>query len=389
MMPIVVPAKSIPPFRVMAILARARELEARGRPIIHMEIGEPDFATPEPIVAAGIRALKTGDMHYTQAAGIPELRESIAQFYDDCYGLQISPSRIIITPGATGALLLVLAALVRAGDHVLVTDPGYPCQRHIVEVMGGVAIPIPLDAPYQLSENLLAHWWDDRTQALVLASPANPTGALIADETLNRVVNSVTERGGALIVDEIYHGLTYERSAQSALAFSDDVFVINSFSKYFNMTGFRLGWLVVPQPYVNELEQIAQNLFLACSTIAQRAALAAFLPETTAILEARREEFKTRRDLLLPRLTEIGFEVAAPPEGAFYIYAGCGKFTADSAAFCEELLQEAGVALTPGVDFGGHRGREHVRFAYTVKSIQLLDGASRIADFLSASRRGR
>lgn len=376
-------AKFIEPFRVMAILARSRELEAQGRSIIHMEIGEPDFPTPQPILDAGIRALEKGDVHYAQAAGIPELREAIAEFYGNRYRIRIAPSRVIVTPGASGALALVLAAITGSGDHVLVTDPGYPCHRHVVAVMGGVAIGVPLEAEarYELNEELLARHWSDRSLGLILASPANPTGALQPDETLNAIIEALRVRGGVLISDEIYHGLTYERDAQTALAYSDEVFVINSFSKYFHMTGWRLGWLIAPPQYVSVLESLAQNLFLASSTLAQRAALAAFLPETLSILEARREELRSRRDALVPALGGLGFDIRAIPHGAFYVYAGCGRFTCDSGTFCDRLLEDAGVAITPGADFGRFRAKEHVRFAYTATTGRLMEGVRRIGQF--------
>lgn len=375
--------KSIEPFRVMAILARARELEARGRSIIHMEIGEPDFPTPAPIVEAATRAISGGNVHYAQTCGIPELREAIARHYEEQYRVQVSPSRVIVTPGASGALTLILAALIEPGDRVLVTTPGYPCHRNIVAVMRGEAIEIPLEAAerYQLNAEALARFWDPRTRALILASPSNPTGAVATGEALAAIARFVRSRGGVLIADEVYHGLTYGCSAPTALA--GDVVVINSFSKYFNMTGWRLGWLISPQHWTGALDRLAQNLFLASSTVAQRAALAAFLPETRAILEARRREFERRRDVLLPALAEIGFDVPFAPDGAFYVYAGCGTFTTNSTRFCESLLEQAGVAITPGEDFGRYRGQEHVRFAYTTPCAELLEGVRRIRQFVA------
>ncbi|MGH8728162.1 MAG: aminotransferase class I/II-fold pyridoxal phosphate-dependent enzyme, partial [Burkholderiales bacterium] len=266
--------------------------------------------------------------------------------------------------------------------RVLVTDPGYPCHRHVAGVMGGEAVKVPLDKRHQLSEEVVTNFWDDRSRALILASPSNPTGALTSDKTLAAITDFVRSRDGALISDEIYHGLTYGRDAPSALVFSDQVFVINSFSKYWGMTGWRLGWLIGPPSFAAELERLAQNLFLASSTIAQHAALAAFLPETLAIVEDRRKEFHSRRDLMLPALADTGFEIDARPEGAFYIYARCTRFSPDSAVFCDELLEKAGVALTPGIDFGSHRAHEHLRFAYTANSARLMEAIQRIGNFV-------
>ncbi|HMK13981.1 MAG TPA: aminotransferase class I/II-fold pyridoxal phosphate-dependent enzyme, partial [Burkholderiales bacterium] len=274
----------IQPFHVMALLARARELEAQGRSIIHMEIGEPDFPTPQPIIAAGISALQTGNIHYTPALGLPQLRGAIADFYLDRYGVSISPARIIVTPGASGALLLALAILINPGEKVLMSDPGYPCNRHFVRLIESVPIGIGTDSAtgYQLTSELIAKHWDAMTSAVMIASPANPTGTLLDLENLRAIVEKVHVLGGKLIADEIYHGLVYQGEATTALSISDEVFVINSFSKYFGMTGWRLGWLVAPEIYVRNADKLAQNIFLAASTPAQYAALAAFQPETIA-----------------------------------------------------------------------------------------------------------
>ncbi|MBI2509285.1 MAG: aminotransferase class I/II-fold pyridoxal phosphate-dependent enzyme [Betaproteobacteria bacterium] len=324
----------IEPFHVMALLARARELEAQGRSIIHMEIGEPDFPTPEPILRAGIRALEKGELYYTPATGLPALREAISRFYRLRYGVEVPASRILVTTGASGALLLACAALVNPGDEVLIADPGYPCNRNFVRAMEGVARAVAVHAAddYQLAPGHLGRNWGGRTVAAIVASPSNPTGTLVSSERLSAMAEFARERGGALIVDEIYHGLVYEGDYTTALAFSENSFIINSFSKYFQMTGWRLGWLVAPQHYVPEIDKLAQNLYLAAPTPAQYAALAAFEPETLAILEKRRQEFQARRDYLVPGLRELGFEVPVMPQGAFYIYAGCGNLARDSYA---------------------------------------------------------
>ena len=377
----------IQPFHVMALLARARELEAQGRSIIHMEIGEPDFPTPHPVVAAGIRALQQGNIHYTPALGLPQLREAIATFYLKRYGLRISPARIIVTPGASGALLLALGILVNSGDKVLISDPGYPCNRHFARLIESVPVSIVTSAAngYQLTSELIAQHWEATTAAAIIASPANPTGTLLGAQNLRLIVEEVRALGGALIADEIYHGLVYDGEATSALSVSDGVFVINSFSKYFGMTGWRLGWLVAPESCVHDADKLAQNIFLAASTPAQYAALAAFQPDSIAILEQRRAEFKLRRDYLLPAVRKLGLEVPVNPQGAFYLYADSSRYADDSETFAWEILERAGVAVAPGVDFGSHEARQHVRFSYTTSLENLMEGIRRLEIFLHNS----
>jgi len=374
----------IQPFYVMALLARARELEAQGRSIVHMEIGEPDFITPQPIIDAGIRALEEGRTHYTPALGLQALRAAIARYYRDRYGVEVSARRIIVTPGASGALQLVTGVLVNPDDAVLMADPGYPCNRHFVRLAEGRAVPIPVGAAtaYQLTAELIEQHWTANSMAALVGSPSNPTGTLVDRDSLERMIACVGERGGRLIVDEIYHGLIYDDPVTTALALSDEVFVINSFSKYFGMTGWRIGWLVAPEAYVDAVDRLAQNIFLAAPTPAQHAALAAFAPETIAILEQRREEFRRRRDYLLPALRALGFDIPVTPQGAFYLYAGCGRFTDDSYGFAMEVLEQAGVAITPGRDFGRHAPEKHVRFAYTTSLENLQEGVRRLAAFL-------
>jgi aspartate/methionine/tyrosine aminotransferase len=374
---------AIQPFYVMDVLARARALERQGRSIIHMEIGEPDFPTSPRIVEAGIAALRAGRTHYTQAAGLPELRQAIAASYAP--GARPDPERVIVTPGASGALALIFAALLDPGDQVLLADPGYPCNRHFVRLFDGEAVSIPVDAStdYQLTADLIRRHWSTRTVAVLLASPSNPTGTLVPDTELHRIVRTVAELGGQLVVDEIYHGLTYGVAARSALHHSSDVFVLNSFSKYYGMTGWRLGWLVAPTAYVSAIDRLAQNVFLASSTVAQYAALAAFDPVVQAELEERRSEFAVRRDYLLPALRALGFDIPVVPQGAFYLYADCSRFTRDSEAFARELLEQKGVAITPGLDFGEYRARQHVRISYANTLGNLREGVRRIADHLA------
>ncbi|MCB1776761.1 MAG: pyridoxal phosphate-dependent aminotransferase [Candidatus Competibacteraceae bacterium] len=370
----------IAPFHVMALLARARELEAAGRSIIHMEIGEPDFPTAEPIITAGQQALAEGRTRYTPAAGLPELRQAISHHYQAQYGVEIPLQRILVTPGASGALQLATAVLVNPGDRVLLADPGYPCNRHFVRLVEGEAVGIPVgpETGYQLTAGLVEQYWEARTAAVLLASPSNPTGTVIPPKELAAILATVEARGGRVIMDEIYHGLVYGAPLQTALAHSDHAFVVNSFSKFYGMTGWRLGWLVAPEDHVGAAEKLAQNLFLAASTPAQHAALAAFTPEAQAIFEARRQEFQARRDFLLPALRELGFVIPVMPDGAFYLYADCGRFTDDSYNFALRLLDTAGVAITPGIDFGHHGANQHVRFAYTNAIPQLAEGVERL-----------
>jgi len=374
----------IQPFHVMALLARARELEAGGRSIIHMEIGEPDFVTPSPVVEAGIRALREGRTHYTPAVGLTALRHRLSGFYRERYGIDVGADRIIITPGASAALQLVLSVLVDPGDRVLMADPGYPCNRNFVHLLNGIPVGLPVDADtnYQPDAATVRAAWTGPVAALLVASPSNPTGTLLTEADIRALFAVTQSQGGRLVVDEIYHGLTYDEPAATALAVSADIFVINSFSKYFGMTGWRLGWLVAPGEYVGELDKLAQNLFLAAPTLAQYAALSAFDPENIAILEARRREFRARRDYLLPALRGLGFGIAGTPEGAFYLYADCSRFTDDSYRFSTQLLEETGVAITPGIDFGTHLPERHVRFAYTTSLENLQEGVHRLKAYL-------
>jgi aspartate/methionine/tyrosine aminotransferase len=372
----------IEPFHVMDILARARAMEAQGRSIIHMEIGEPDFPTAPAIVQAGIAALEAGRTHYTPALGLPELRAAIAASYP----AQARPDagRVAVTPGASGALQLIFAALVNSGDQVLMADPGYPCNRHFVSLFEGEPRAIPVDAStgYQLNAELVRRHWTARTVAVLLASPSNPTGTLIAPDEMAKIARAVDERGGVLIVDEIYHGLVYGEEAVTALAHSPNLFVVNSFSKYYGMTGWRLGWLVAPASYIPAIDKLAQNIFLAASTPAQYAALAAYGAGAQQELQKRREIFRDRRDFLLPALRELGFEIPLVPQGAFYLYADCSRFTDDSQAFALRLLDQAGVAITPGLDFGSHRAAQHVRFSYANTLDNLREGVARLREYL-------
>lgn len=378
--------QEIAPFRVMQILAQARALETAGRDIVHMEIGEPDFESPRPVIEAAMRALRDGQTRYTPAAGLPALREAIADYYARRFAVSIDPARVLITPGASGALQLVLGALVDPGDRVVVTDPGYPCNRHMISQLGGVpvALPVSVDDGYAVRPDALQPLIGEGLRALMLASPANPTGNLIGNAEIAALAAQLrTQPDTLLVCDEIYQGLQYDAPPQTALALGDDnIVVINSFSKFFGMTGWRVGWLVAPEGLVEPLERLAQNLFIAAPTPSQFAALAAFEASTMAILEERREAFRQRRDFLYDALTELGFGIGARPAGAFYLYADIRLFADDGETLCRRLLEGGGVAITPGVDFGAHLAGRHVRFAYTTDLERLAIGVERIAAWL-------
>ena len=373
----------IAPFHVMDILARAQALEAAGRDIVHLEIGEPDFATPAPIVEAGVAALRAGHTHYTGALGLPALREAIAGFYATRWQASVDPARVVVTPGASGALLLTLGLLAGPGDEVLMADPGYPCNRHFTRFCDAHAVSIPVDAGsgFQLTLDLIDAHATPATRAVLIASPSNPTGTAISPVELTRIHDWCAARGIALIVDEIYLALTYDGSEHSAARW-DDVFVINSFSKYFQMTGWRLGWLAAPAWAMPDLERLAQNLFLAAPTSTQHAALAAFSPATLTELEIRKAELRDRRDYLLPALRERDFIIPAQPHGAFYLYADCSAHTKDSFPFAQALLEQVGVAVTPGLDFGQHQPQRYLRIAYTQPLPRLVEAITRVGRFL-------
>ena len=381
-------SRAIEPFHVMALLARANELQAAGHDLIHLEIGEPDFTTAAPIIAAGQAALAAGHTRYTAARGLPQLREALAGFYSARYGVTIDPRRILITPGGSGALLLASSLLVDPGKHWLMADPGYPCNRHFLRLIEASAqlVPVGPQQSYQLDAQSISQYWTADSVGALVASPANPTGTLLARDELAALSTALKSLGGHLVVDEIYHGLTYGCDAASVLEVDDDAFVLNSFSKYFGMTGWRLGWLVAPEDAVPELEKLAQNLYISAPSMAQHAALACFEPGTLAILEERRAEFARRRDYLLPALRELGFRIAVEPQGAFYLYADISAFGGDAQAFCRHFLETEYVAFTPGLDFGQHLASQHVRFAYTQSLPRLEQAVERIARGLKSWR---
>lgn len=376
--------RGIPPFHVMELLTRAQELAAQGRDIIHMEVGEPDFPTPPAIVEAARRFLADAQVRYTPALGLPALREAISGFYASHYDAQVPPERIAITAGASGALLLAIAALTNPGDEWLLTDPGYPCNRQFIQAFSGVvnALPVSADSNYQPTPEQVEQAWSAHTTGLLVASPANPTGTLIEQDELARLADLVKARRGTLIVDEIYQGLVYGRPRETVLRQRDDVFVVNSFSKFFGMTGWRLGWLVVPAGYTRAVELLSQHLYIAASTPAQQAALAAFTPETLALLEERRIILDKRRNSLLSGLRSLGMRIDTEPCGAFYIYANIAGLATDSMQLAHRLLEDAGIATTPGLDFGSYRATEHLRVAYTAEIDRMQEAVERIRKVL-------
>jgi aspartate/methionine/tyrosine aminotransferase len=377
-------AAEIQPFEVMDVLSRAHALERAGRHVVHMEIGEPDFTAPEPVVEAGVRALREGRTAYTAALGLPELREAIASHYLSRFSARVDAGNVAVTSGASGGLLTVMALYVDPGEELLVPDPGYPGYRHFVRAFEGRARALPVTARerFQPTVAMVRDAWGPRTKGLILGSPSNPTGTLIDPAELRAIATFIAERGGVLVVDEIYQGLSYGVEPSTAVGLPGDVIVVNSFSKYFCMTGWRLGWVVLPAAGVRGFEKLAQHLFISAPSAAQHAACAAFSPATISVLELRRMEFARRRDFLLPELRKSGLSVAAEPHGAFYIYAECGR---DARRYCMELLEKEAVAATPGVDFGANRTDRHVRFAYTRSMAELEEAASRIRRFAASS----
>jgi aspartate/methionine/tyrosine aminotransferase len=376
-------AAEITAFEVMDVLSRAQALERAGRHVVHMEIGEPDFTAPAPVVEAGVRALREGRTAYTATLGLAALRETIAQHYATKFGANVPPERVVITAGASGGLLTVAALYIDAGDEVLVPDPGYPGYRHFVRAFEGRARPLAVTAAhdFQPTAAMVREAWNARTKALILGSPSNPTGTLISRSELDEIARFIAARGGVLIVDEIYQGLVYGAEPWSAVELPGDVVIVNSFSKYFCMTGWRLGWAVLPGAAVRAFEKLAQHLFISAPAAAQYAACAAFSEESIRVLEERRGEFARRRDVLLPALKSAGLAVPAAPHGAFYIYADCGR---DARRFCLDLLEREAVAATPGIDFGANGTERYVRFAYTRAMADLEQAAIGIKRFAAS-----
>jgi aspartate/methionine/tyrosine aminotransferase len=370
----------IAPFHVMEIATHARQLQASGRDVIHMEIGEPDFPSPQPVIDAAQALLASGQIYYTSALGIRPLREAISGHYKRLYGLDIAPERIIVTAGGSAALLLTCAMIVNRDDEILLTDPSYPCNRHFVRVMEGVPRTVAVGAAesYQFTAALIDSAWNAKTKGVLVASPSNPTGTSVRKGELAKIVDCVRAHEGVLISDETYAGLNYGRKPETVLAYTQDAYSINSFSKYFTMTGWRLGWLVAPENRVRDVEKLAQNMYISPAALSQHAAIACFSDAGYAVAEQRRLEFETRRDYFANALKAIGFGIPIMPDAGFFVYADVSRFTKDSEAFCTDILERTGVAFAPGIDFGEYRSREHVRMAYAVGLEKLKDGVMRL-----------
>lgn len=388
-------ANRIEPFYVMEVAkaasALAREVAHGERPMVFLNIGEPDFTAPPLVQEAAARAIRDGVTQYTQATGLDALRERISAWYASRFGVEVPARRIVVTAGASAALQLACLALVDAGDEILMPDPSYPCNRHFVSAADGNAVLIPTTAQerFQLSADKVEAAWNPRTRGVLLASPSNPTGTSIHPAELRRIHEVVTRRGGVTLLDEIYLGLSYDETfGQTALGIDDQVISINSFSKYFNMTGWRLGWLVVPDALVPVVERLAQNLFICPSTVAQHAALACFEAQSIAEYERRRAEFKARRDWFIPALNAMGLTVPVMPDGAFYAWADCSQACAklglrDSWDFAFEVMKRAHVAVTPGRDFGTAQTAQFVRFSTASSMAQLQEAAARLRHMLA------
>jgi len=388
-------AERIEPFYVMevakAATALAREVAHTSTPMIFLNIGEPDFTAPPLVQEAAIKAVRDGLTHYTQATGLVELRERISHWYLTRFNVTVAAERIVVTAGASAALQLACLALIEAGDEILMPDPSYPCNRHFVSAAEGTAVLIPTSAAerFQLSANQVAAAWSAKTRGVLLASPSNPTGTSIDPDEMRRIHEVVARKGGITLVDEIYLGLSFEaRYGQTALALGEDVISINSFSKYFNMTGWRLGWLVVPLALVPVVERMAQNLFICPSTISQYAALACFEAASLAEYERRRAEFKARRDYFIPALNALGLNVPVAPDGAFYAWADCSAACAklgikDSWDLAFEIMHQAHVASTPGRDFGRSETHNFMRFSTASSMSHLQEAIARLKTLLA------
>jgi len=386
-------AQAITPFLAMEFGKRAAALEAAGHRVIRLNLGEPDFGAP-PAVRAELQRIAGSNtpLPYTGALGLPALREAIAGFYQQAHGVRISPERVVVTAGASAALLLLTAALVDPGDEVLVGDPSYPCNRQFLSGFGAEVRLVPTDAAsrFQLDLAAVQRHWSARTQGLMIATPSNPTGTSVPSAELAAICDWAKAHGAWRIVDEIYLNLSDVDSAsgqptQTALAFDAGACVINSFSKYFGMTGWRLGWAVVPEELVPAMERLAQNYYICASTPAQMAALACFTPESIAVCEARRQELAERRTLVLEGLADIGLPVPVRPDGAFYVYIDVSGTGLDAMRFCERALDEAHVALTPGYDFGACGAAKHVRLSYAASQDDLHEGLARLKRFMATA----
>ena len=371
----------VDPFIVMDVMEAARQAEAAGRHIIHMEVGQPGTAAPRGAQEALSLAMRSDALGYTVALGLPGLRARIARLYDEWYGVDLDPNRVIVTPGSSGAFLLAFTALFEAGDRVAIGAPGYPSYRQILKALSLEPVDLPTSEANRL-QPVPADFATMDVQGLMVASPANPTGTMLDRTALGALYEATAAQGAAFISDEIYHGIEYEAKAVSALEITDDAYVINSFSKYFSMTGWRVGWMVVPEDHVRLIERLAQNMFICPPHASQVAALAAM--DCHDELQANMDVYRKNRAMMIEGLPKAGFGHFAPPDGAFYVYVDVSKYTQDSRAFARELLDEAGVAVTPGLDFDPERGHTSLRFSYARSSADIAEGLERLRCFMQA-----
>jgi len=376
--------ETVLPFYAVEMFKQAAALSAEGRDIISLGIGEPDFTAPPQVVETLNRAAQAGLSGYTSPAGLPVLRETIAHHYQTHYGAAVDPSRIVITAGASGALLLATLALIDPGDEVLLPDPSYPANQNFIVAAGGVPRLIPASAEqrFHLSAEDVRRHWGPRTRGVLIASPSNPTGTSMEREALRELIAEVRARDGFVIMDEIYLGLYYEDKPVSALTLDDDIVIINSFSKYFHMTGWRLGWIIAPTALVPALDKLASNLCICAPALAQHAAITCFEPDVLAIYEKRRLSFKQRRDYLLPELKRLGLHVPVKPDGAFYIYLDISRHSNDSDDFAQRLLHGPGIATVAGRDFGPAHARTSLRLSYATRLDRLEEAVSRLENWL-------
>ena len=373
---------TIPPFIVMDVMTAAAERERQGGDVLHLEVGQPGTGAPSKVIEAAHRALDAQVLGYTVALGVPELRQRIADHYQAAYGVTVPLERIVVTTGSSGGFMLSFLAAFDVGDRVALAAPGYPAYRNILSAVGVTPVELETDAEHRFQPTPeLLDALDTPIDGLIVASPSNPTGTMLSPAELGMLAGYCEERGIRLISDEIYHGITYGRQAATALAFGDSAVVINSFSKYYSMTGWRLGWMVVPEDLARAVECLAQNLFISPPTLSQYAAIAAF--DCAEELDANVARYSASRDLLLEKLPKAGLDRLAPADGAFYIYADVRHLTNDSEAFCRRMLAETGVAATPGVDFDPGRGHGTVRFSFSGPTEDMAAAADRLYDWLS------
>jgi len=382
-------AQAISPFFAMAFGAKAAALEAQGHHVIKFNIGEPDFGAPPDVLLAMQSLATTTSLPYTSALGLPELRAAIAGFYKTAHNVDISPERVVVTAGASAALLLLSAAFVDGGDNVIMGDPSYPCNRQFLKSFGGNVqlVPTTADSRFQLNMHLLEKHWHSGTRGLMLATPSNPTGTAVSPDELQAMCEFAKNRGAWRIIDEIYLNLHHgepDYKPVTALSFDDEALVINSFSKYFGMTGWRLGWCVVPKRAVSVMERMAQNYYICPSTLAQKAALECFTPASIAVCESRRAMLKSRKELIIAGLAQCGLHVPVQPDGAFYVYIDVRPTGLSAMDFCERALQEAHVALTPGNDFGEFQGDDFVRLSFASAESELIEGLQRLERFMKS-----